>query len=143
MKKINFNFFLLLIITVIAVSCGDDKNSSTEPENGIIDQAVVGSWELTNILAPFATTPAAVGIALTVIFNADGTMQLTTIDVDGTVVDTGTWSTSDGKITITLEGEEPGSSNYSIGGNIATFSEFQVEFQGTTILATLEFTKRT
>lgn len=139
MKKLTFRFISILVLAGVLISCSDDK-SSTEPEKEI-DQALVGSWELTNILAPFATTPAAVGIALSAVFNSDGTMQLTTTDVDGTVVDDGTWSTSDGKITITLEGDEPGTSSYSVNGNTATLTGFPVDFQGNVVLATLEFTK--
>lgn len=141
MKNINIKIVLILLFFGMLISCSDDKKSSTEPDNEI-DQALVGSWELTNILAPISTTPAAVGLALTASFNADGTMQMTTTDVDGTVVDSGTWGTSDGKITITLEGEEPGSSSYSINGNVATLTGFPIDFQGTTVLATLEFTKK-
>ena len=140
MKKINTKLVLILLFFGMLISCSDDKKSSTEPETEI-DQALVGTWELTNILAPFPTTPAAVGLALTAVFNADGTMQLTTTDVDGTVVDPGTWGTAEGKITITLEGEEPGSSSYSVDGNVATLTGFPVSFQGNVVLATLEFTK--
>ena len=137
--NINYKFFYL-ILSVFIISCSDDDKSTTEPDVNI-DQALVGNWELTSILAPIATTPGAVGLALTAKFNADGTMQLTSTDVDGTVVDEGTWSTSDGEITITLEGEDPGSSPYTVDGNTATISGFPVDFQGTVILATLEFTK--
>ena len=141
MKSINIKFVLILLFFGLLISCSDDEKSSTEP-NGDIDQALVGTWELTNILAPFPTTPAAVGLSLTAKFNSDGTMQLTTTDVDGTVVDDGTWSTSDGKVTLTLEGEEPGTSSYTISGNVATLTGFPVEFQGNILLATLEFTKK-
>ncbi|MCW8849924.1 MAG: copper resistance protein NlpE [Melioribacteraceae bacterium] len=141
MKTINIKFVLILLLFGMLISCSDDDKSSTEPGDEI-DQALVGTWELTNILAPLATTPAAVGLALTAVFNADGTMELTTTDSDGTVVDPGTWSTSDGKVTITLEGGEPGTSSYSINGNVATLSGFPVDFQGNIVLATLEFTKK-
>lgn len=142
MKYINYKFLALLIFSVLLLSCSDDDKSSTEPDNQEIDAALVGSWELTKILAPLATTPAAVGIALSADFNADGTMQLTTTDASGTIVDEGSWSTADGIITITLEGEDPGSSAYSVSDNTATISGFPVTFQGTTVLATLEFTKK-
>ncbi len=142
MKYINYKFLALLIFSVLLFACSDDDKSSTEPDNQEVDAALVGSWELTNILAPLATTPAAVGLALSADFNADGTMQLTTTDASGTIVDDGSWSTADGIITITLEGEDPGSSAYSVSDNTATISGFPVTFQGTTLLATLEFTKK-
>lgn len=142
MKYINYKFFAILIFSVLLLSCSDDDKSSTEPENQENDAALVGSWELTKILAPIATTPAEVGLALSADFNSDGTMQLTTSDASGTIVDDGSWSTADGIITITLEGEDPGSSTYSVSDNTATISGFPVTFQGTTLLATLEFTKK-
>lgn len=142
MKYINYKFFVLLIFSVLLVSCSDDDKSSTEPGDAQIDAALVGSWELTKILAPLVATPAEINLALSADFNPDGTMQLTTIDDSGTIVDDGTWSTADGIITITLEGENPGSSAYSVSDNTATISGFPVTFQGTTVLATLEFTKK-
>lgn len=142
MKIIIQRSFLLFLIAALIISCSDDKKSSTEPEStNQNDQALVGTWVLTKILAPIATTPALVGISLSAVFNADGTMQLTTIDEDGTVVDNGTWSTSDGEVTITLEGGDPGTSSYTVNGNIATMNNFPVDFQGTILLASLEFTK--
>ena len=137
----NFNYIILLLaLFILVVSCGDDEKSTNEPDIEI-DQALVGSWELTKILQPIATTPSAVGIALTAVFSSDGTLEFTTTDADGLTVDTGTWRASDGKLTITLEGVDPETSDYSIVENITTINGFPVEFQGTVILATLEFTK--
>jgi hypothetical protein len=140
---IKYSYIILFVImTALLISCGDDDDNSTSPEQtGEIDDALVGTWVLTNILSPIATTPEAAGIALTALFNDDGSMQLTTIDSEGTSIAAGTWFTSNGGITITLEGGEPGTSTYTVEGNKATLTNFPVEFQGTTILATLEFTK--
>jgi hypothetical protein len=143
MKTINIKFVLILLLIGMLISCSDDKKSSTEPEsNNENDQALVGTWKLTKILAPIATTPQAVGLDLTANFAADGTLQFTTIDADGTTVDGGTWSTKDGVLTITIEGEDPGTSPYTVAGNIATISAFPVDFQGSVLLASLEFTKQ-
>ena len=132
----------MLLFIGIMISCSDDK-SSTEPEAAQgIDQALVGTWKLTKILAPIATTPAAVGLDLSANFSADGTLQFTTTDVDGTVIDNGTWSTSDGNLTITIEGEDAASSPYTVVDNITTITAFPVDFQGTMVLASLEFTKQ-
>lgn len=142
MTKQFYKICLLILYTLALISCSDDDNSSTAPEGtGEIDNALVGTWVLTKILAPIATTPDVAGISLTAVFNADGTMQLTTIDAEGTSVNAGTWGTSAGTITITLEGSEPGTSTYSVDGNTATIEGFPVEFQGSMVSASLEFTK--
>lgn len=142
MIKHFYKITLLLLFILALISCSDDDKSSTEPEGtGEIDNALVGTWVLTKILAPIATTPDAVGISLTAVFNADGTMQLTTIDAEGTSINLGTWGTSNGNITITLEGIDPGTSPYTVDGNTATINGFPVEFQGSPVSASLEFTK--
>jgi Lipocalin-like domain len=142
MKKINFKFYIVLLFSVLIVSCSDDKKSSTEPDLDI-DPAMVGTWDLTKITsATFGEfTPAQLGLSFTSTFNSDGTFESTTIDVDGTVVDTGTWGSSGGVLTINIEGEDPENSAYTIEGNIATLDS-TVPFQGVDIPATLEFTKR-
>lgn len=142
MKNINYNFFILLVLSVFLMSCGDDKKSSTEPENQGHDEALVGTWELTKILSPLATTPDEVGLALTAVFSSNGNLTFTTVDVDGTAIDNGTWSTSDGVLTLNIEGEDAASSPYSVSGNIANINAYPVDFQGTVVLASLEFTKQ-
>jgi hypothetical protein len=143
MRNISIKSVLVLLLIGILISCSDDKKSSTEPEgNGDNDQSLVGTWKLTKILAPIATTPQAVGLDLTANFAADGTLQFTTVDADGTTIDGGTWSSSDGVLTITIEGEDPAASPYTVVGNIATISAFPVDFQGSVLLASLEFTKQ-
>jgi hypothetical protein len=135
-KILFFSLFLGLLI-----SCSDDDNSSTEPEAGSYDPALVGTWQLTRILSPIVTTPEIIGLSLTAVFEDDGTITFTTIDSEGPAVDTGTWSTSGGNLTIKLEGEDAATSPYSIDGNTASISAYPIEYEGTPILASLEFTK--
>ena len=143
--KTGLLFLLTLFLAITQISCSDDDNStgSNEPvgESGQ-DPALVGTWKLTKILAPLATTPEAVGLELLASFSANATLQFTTTDADGTAIDEGSWSTADGNLTITIEGEDPATSPYTVVGNIATISAFPVDFQGTVVLASLEFTKQ-
>ncbi len=143
--KTGLLFLLTLFLAITQISCSDDDNSTgpddTTGESGQ-DPALVGTWTLTKILAPFPTTPEGVGISLEADFNADGSLQFTTTDADGTAIDEGSWSTADGNLTITIEGEDPATSPYTVVGNIATISAFPVDFQGTVVLASLEFTKQ-
>lgn len=145
MIKLLSKYTIIILLVLFFVSCSDDKDDNNSPTGpggtGEVDNALVGTWVLTKILAPIATTPDVAGIFITAIFNDDGTIQLTTVDGEGTSVDEGIWGTSNGTITITLEGEEPVSSSYTVDGDTATISGFAVEFQGSIVLASLEFTK--
>ena len=147
MYKYKTNISLLFLISVVLsltiISCSDD--SSTEPKdenNAVLDQALIGTWELTKITKPIVTTPDLIGLALTAVFTGDGNLQFTTTDTDTVTTDSGTWSTSGGVLTITIDGETPGVSPYTVVGNKATINDFPVEFQGTILLASLEFTKK-
>lgn len=141
MKNIIYKIFLLSLLLGLAIGCSDDDKSSTEPETGERDPALVGTWQLTKILSPLATAPGAIGLSLTAVFEDNGTVTFTTIDIDGTAIDTGTWSTSDGNLTINLEGEDSATSPYTIDGSTANITEYPIEYGGTSILASLEFTK--
>jgi len=146
MRNFINRFIVIAILNIVAllfiVSC---KEESTEPKTKLsIDESLVGKWELTKITKPVVTTPEAQGLALTALFNQDATMQFTTvINADTTTtIDTGTWSTADTTLTITLQDEEPKSSPYVIRNNVVTIREYSIEFNGTLFLATLEFTKQ-
>ena len=142
MKNIFLKAVLVLLVGLLLTSCSDDKKSSTEPETvSGPDQALVGNWVLTKILSPIVTTPDVIGLSLTVEFNVNETLQFTTVDQEGTVVESGTWTTSGKNLTITLEGSEPGTSPYSITDNKVAISAFPFDFQGTVVMASLEFEK--
>ena len=97
MKKFILKTVTVLLVSLILISCSDDKKSSTEPETVAgTDQALIGSWVLIKILAQITTTPDLIGLTLTVEFNANETLQFTTVDQAGTVVEAGTWTTSGG-----------------------------------------------
>ncbi|MFZ1292118.1 MAG: lipocalin family protein [Melioribacteraceae bacterium] len=144
MKKLNFIYIIVILFAAIIISCSDDK-SSTEPEL-VVDPALVGTWELTKIIANLGTTnleltPEQAGYNVTAIFRDDLTLESTTVNGDSTTIDTGTWGTKDGVLTLALDGEEPETSPYAIEGNVATI-ESTVPYQGFEIDATLEFTKQ-
>jgi len=147
MKKTNYKFILLILLGFLIISCGDDDKSTTEPDINI-DQALVGTWDLTKITIVSGTvtidlTPAQAGIAFTAVFNSDGTFESTSTDSDGTTVDTGTWGASEGVLTITIEGDDPIISPYTVNGNIVSIEEYSVPIPNLgNIPAALEFTKR-
>lgn len=142
-RKIYLVILFFLAFLFIA-GCEDDP---TEPELEIeleADLNLVGTWELTKITKPIVTTPALVGIALTAVFNQDATLEFTTIDFSDTTttIDTGIWSTSEGVLKITLENEDPKTSPYTVSDSLATIDEYSILFNGTVIVAGLEFTRQ-
>ncbi len=140
--KNNIKILLFIILSIFIVSsCSKDKSSPTSPDL-VIDRELVGTWELTSILSPYQATPEQLGLSLTTVFKDDGTFEFTTTQSDSTTIDTGTWGTADGNITITFEGEDSATSPYTIEGTKATIENFPVNYLGTSILATLEFTKQ-
>jgi hypothetical protein len=141
MQKNIFRIIFLIFAVLIISSCSKDNSSPTSPDL-VIDQALVGTWELTQITSPIVTTPQTLGLALTAVFTSDSKVEFTTIQNDSTSIDTGTWGTKDGSLTITLEGGDPATSTYTVNGNTATIDKFPVSYQNSIILAGLEFTKQ-
>lgn len=145
MNNIITKYILLTFFIVLLISCSSDKKSSTEP-NLSNDQSLVGTWELTKITASIGgqtlvLTPEQAGLSTTAVFKSDGTFESTSTDSDGTSVDTGTWSTANGVLTLNINGEDPETSTYTINGNVATIVS-SIPYSGVDIPATLEFTKK-
>ncbi|MCB9248700.1 MAG: lipocalin family protein [Ignavibacteriales bacterium] len=140
-------FLSILILSLMQISCSDDSSTGPKEEGDlVIDQDLVGTWELTKIIAKFGTTPLELtpeqaGISNTVTFEEDLSFESTSTEGDTTTVDLGTWGTNNGILTITINGEEPETSPYSIVGNVATIQS-TVPYQGLEINADLEFTKQ-
>ena len=148
MKKVNYKFVLVFVFSLLILSCSDDDKSSTEPNGDLsIDQALIGTWDLTKITTnatgtTLEFTPQQAGIALTTTFSGDGTFQSTTTTAEGTEVDSGTWGVKDGSLHILIEGEETETSPYTLNGNVAMLESI-VPLTGVgEIPAILEFTKR-
>ena len=145
--KIGLLFLLILILSLTQISCGDDSSTGPKEEgNLVIDQELVGTWVLTKIIAKFGTTPLELtpeqaGISNTVTFEEDLSFESTSTEGDTTTVDLGTWGTNNGILTITINGEEPETSPYSIVGNVATIQS-TIPYQGLEVNANLEFTKQ-
>jgi len=141
MKENIHRLLIIILVGIIIASCSKDKSSPTSPDL-VVDQSLVGTWLLTQITSPITTTPGALGLSLTAVFTNDGNTMLTTVTIDSTTIDNGTWGTADGNITITLEGEDPVTSPYTVNGNTATIDKYPVNYLGQSILASLEFTKQ-
>ena len=115
--------FFYLVITLIPlfffISCSDDDNPSEGPT---LDERLVGNWTLIKITVPLANmelTPEEAGMMMTGVASSDGKMELTTIDSSGTLVESGTWSTKSGTLTLVFE-DETVTMGYSVSSNIIT-----------------------
>ncbi|MGK9368447.1 lipocalin family protein [Melioribacter sp. Ez-97] len=138
MKNLLKSLLVLSLLTFIA--CSEDSNpTSSEP-------TLTGTWKLTAITihtdsGDLNLLPEAIGYSMTVVLNEDGTYQATYTDADGQYTETGTWTESDGKLTITVDGL-PETVEYTLSGNKLTFSTtMDIEGFGTQNV-TLEFTKQ-
>lgn len=142
MKKTKQLFYLVTILIpfFLLISCSDDDNPSEGPT---LDEQLVGNWTLIKITIPLANmelTPEEAGIMMTGVASADGKMELTTIDSSGTLVESGTWSTSSGKLTLVFE-DETVTMDYSVSGNIITVNTpLEIE-EGMELPAILDFRK--
>lgn len=121
MKKTKQLFYLatILIPFFLFISCSDDDNPTEGPTQ---DERLVGNWTLIKITIPLANmelTPEEAGMMMTGVASADGKMELTTIDSSGTLVESGTWSTKSGKLTLVFD-DETVTMDYSVSGNIIT-----------------------
>jgi len=144
MKKINYKFILLFLLTALILSCKEE--SSTEPRLEV-DPKLVGTWELTKIITNIGgqdveLTPEFAGLASTVTFNSDLTFESTNTDSDGTTQDNGTWGTSNGNLTIHIDGDEPETTPYEFidDTNVSIVNIVNIEGAGE-VFATLIFTK--
>ncbi len=112
-KKILVSFIITLII--FATACNKDDNP-VSPENDM-----VGTWVLTKIILPdygnMEITPEQAGVSVTLKIKSDHTFEITFIDSEGTNTETGTWSVSNGKITIKSSSGETQTLDYEFSGN--------------------------
>jgi len=115
MKRTKLFTLLLITLIVFASACNKDDNP-VSPENDI-----VGTWVLTKLILPdygnMEITPQQVGISATFKMKSDHTFEVTFTDADGSDTDTGTWSVSNGKITMKSSSGETQTFDYEISGN--------------------------
>lgn len=109
-------FTILFSILILIVAGCDKEENPTGPENDI-----VGTWVLTKVILPdygnMEVNPQPLGLQMTLKVNSDKTFEMTVVDSDSTETDTGTWSISNGKITIKSNTGETLVFDYELTGN--------------------------
>ncbi len=133
---------ILVLLVLIAFGCNKTEDNPTGPE-ATIDNALVGTWQLTKITVPLLDTiltAQEAGVEITMVFKADGSFEATTIDSTGTEVDKGTWSTSNSTLTLKFDDGTEQKGEYTIQENVASLN-WTIDFEGYTVPAILEFVK--
>ncbi|GEM_PF-4874290 len=136
--------FALVLILLISFGCKKTEEGPTEPKP-TIDNALVGTWELTTITVPLLDTTLSAqeaNVQITMVFRADGSFEATTIDSSGTEVDKGKWSASNNTLTLKFDDGTEQKGEYTINGNVASLN-WTIDFEGYTVPAILEFRKAT
>jgi hypothetical protein len=151
MKKINLKLALTILASLLMLlTFGCNKKDGNNPVGGG-DSELVGSWTLTGATINPGTDSAQVfdqtllqfaGVSIVLAINSDGSYSMTTTDPDGTSVENGNWSVTNGNITITAQGEQAFTTTYSITGNQLTLNVNEIEFGGDVFPAILIFTKQ-
>jgi hypothetical protein len=121
-------------------SCKKDDNPVAS--NG---DELVGVWVLTKIIVPAYNnaelTPDDVGVHATFDLKSDRTFKVTMTDSSGTSIETGTWSTANGKVTLKGESETE-EMPYTVSGNkLMVETTYTIEPFGA-VAVKLELTKQ-
>ena len=114
---------IAIISIILIVGC---NNSST----GDNVNPLVGTWEATEMKVTMEGMEMSMDVgpgtdmgSMTYTFNADGTLNMTTIDEEGTENASGSWSTTGNKLTIIDEEDsESIEFDYSLTGNTLVLS---------------------
>ncbi len=147
MKNLFTKTIALTVIITLAflfTNCNDDdSNPASSP---VQDENLIGKWDLIEAFVPsmnITVSAAQIGITLVASFEANSNYEMTTTDTTGAVeVETGTWSTLNGILTLKdSEGTEEGIP-YSINGNVGILkSTYEIQ-PGVDIPADFKFIKQ-
>ncbi len=134
---------LLLIFILIGLISSCKKDDNPVASNG---DELVGVWVLTKIIVPAFSnaelTPDQAGTHATFDMKSNRTFSVTTTDSTGTTVQTGTWSTANGKVTLKGSDGTTEEMPYSVSGNKLTVeTTYTIEPYGN-IAVKLELTKQ-
>lgn len=133
---------MILLISLLLIT-GCSKDDSPTSSSG---DELVGTWVLTKIfltsLGNTELNPSSVGFSGTIIMKSDKTFTATFSDSDGPSTDSGTWSVSNGKLTMKSTSGETRVWPYGLTGNKLTVeTNLDIPNLGN-IPVRLEFTKQ-
>ena len=121
MKKYHIVKFLVFIIVSVVLLSACKKDDNPVASNG---DELVGVWVLSKVIVPAYNnaelTPEYLGTSVKFDIRSDRSFTATVTDTSGTDIQTGTWSASNG--TVSLKGNDGTSQDmpYSVSGNTLT-----------------------
>ena len=141
-KKILFLSLGFLFLISIEGCKSDEDDSPTDPTS----TSLVGTWVLTKITivngaSSIILTPAQAQIESTIIAKADGTYTSTLILSGVTTTESGTYTSTENKITFIRQGGTITTTDFTLSGNkLVVVQTIETQFGETP--ADLEFTKQ-
>lgn len=149
-KKLLFKNLLNILVIILLLSSCKKESSPTEPSTN--PSEFVGTWKMTKVIVVLAgnnveLTPEQAETQMTIVAKADGSFTMTTVKKDSTTgnnvstVLTGTWKIANGKIELKYSDGTSESLEFTLNGNKCSIKT-TVQALGTTLPATLEFTKQ-
>ena len=149
-KMVSLAILFSLTMSLLFTFCSDDSSDNSNPTTS--SNPLSGTWFLQKITLtggeePIEIFPTQAGLSITISMRDDNTYTITTISIEGTQVDEGTWSSTDN--TVTFNSNDPTIPNqtisYALNGNDLTVSgEFNFgDPNDPFVQATLEFSDQT
>lgn len=136
------NSLLLVALFVFSLHNGCKKDNPTEPGNELVGTWVLTKLTMTTQQGSRVLTPQQADFVMTLIVRGDKTYQSTVTQNNHTEVDNGTWSVSNGKITVMHQDGKTETMTYRITGNILQFDTNTTDPNGITTQVTMELTKQ-
>ena len=136
----NLLSMLLVFSFLFTIGCGDDE--ATDETNPL-----VGVWNMTSVVIESegtTTLDASDEFSIVLIFNEDGTFSNQGVFEGESHSESGTWSTSENKLTVITEDVQEGTEteiwDYTVSGSSFSFTFTETEDEGT-YTYTYNFTK--
>ncbi len=139
--NITWRILTLVFLSLILVNCSEDDNPTETQGN---DPALIGKWEATEAyiaLLNQTLTPADIGYTAFVTFSENGNYEISITEGQIAEIETGTWSTASGVLTMVDSDGTKESLQYTINGNTGVIKNWPIEFQGVEVVADVTFVK--
>jgi hypothetical protein len=131
----------IILLSFLFVNCGDDDNPTEAPGK---DPELIGKWEAIEAYIPLlqqTITPADIGYTASVTFKENGDFEIEIVEGQLIETDTGTWSTTNGVITMVSSDGSKESLQYTVNGSTGVIKNWPIDFSGVQVVADVTFSK--
>jgi len=108
-------FLFTISLFLLFVGCKKEDSATNT------SSSIVGTWKLTKLTVNGTAQP--VNYVETVKLNSDNTYTYTRIENNQTYSDSGTYSTANGKVTVTHQDHQSQTMDYTLNGNTLIITE--------------------